>query len=52
MYQTEQTTGYGVSTRVPRPVSDGRLQSLDAIAAILVVMMALGPLTTYAIFGS
>lgn len=35
----------------PKPVSDGRLAALDRMALAVATVMALGPLTTYAVIG-
>jgi hypothetical protein len=39
-------------TRLPRPVSDRALASLDITAVVVGLVIALGPLTVYAVFGS
>lgn len=38
--------------RVPRPISDQTLASLDFVAAVTALIITLGPLTVYAAFGS
>lgn len=35
----------------PKPVSDRRLQTLDLMALAVATIMALGPLTAYAVVG-
>jgi hypothetical protein len=40
-----------VPALAPRPVSDRRLAALDLTGGILAVVMALGPLTAYALIG-
>lgn len=35
----------------PKPVSDRRLAALDRIALAVATVIALGPLTTYAVIG-
>lgn len=38
--------------RQPKPVSDRRLAALDLTALALATVMALGPLTAYAVVGA